>query len=74
MTGLATWPSHSCHGEGIGRTGRYGCGVRAAYFTGALSLNSGPAIRQATKALQDVLNQEGIALELVTGADVHMTA
>jgi hypothetical protein len=34
--------------------------------------NAGPAIRKATKALQDALDQEGIALQLATGADVHM--
>jgi protein-tyrosine phosphatase len=34
--------------------------------------NTGPQIRQATKALQLVLEQEGIPLHLVTGADVHM--
>ena len=34
--------------------------------------NTGPQIRQATKALQQVLEQEGIPLHLVTGADVHM--
>jgi len=35
--------------------------------------NSGPAIRQATQRLQELLDQEGISLRLVTGADVHMT-
>jgi len=35
--------------------------------------NSGPAIRQATQQLQGVFQQEGIPLQLVTGADVHMT-
>jgi len=35
--------------------------------------NSGPAIRQAIQELQEVLNQQGIPLQLVTGADVHMT-
>jgi protein-tyrosine phosphatase len=35
--------------------------------------NSGPAIRQATAQLQEALQQEGIPLQLVTGADVHMT-
>jgi protein-tyrosine phosphatase len=35
--------------------------------------NSGPAIRQATQTLQARLEQEGIPLQLVTGADVHMT-
>lgn len=35
--------------------------------------NSGPQIRQATEKLQQILDQEGIALKLVTGADVHMT-
>jgi protein-tyrosine phosphatase len=34
--------------------------------------NSGPAIRQATAELQSVLEREGIALRLVTGADAHM--
>lgn len=34
--------------------------------------NSGPAIRQATSALQITLDQEGIPLRLVTGADNHM--
>ena len=34
--------------------------------------NSGPAIRQATRQLQEVLDREGIPLRLVTGADVHM--
>jgi protein-tyrosine phosphatase len=34
--------------------------------------NSGPAIREATQALQDALDQNGIALQLATGADVHM--
>src|SRR6202158_1745745 len=34
--------------------------------------NSGPAIRAATKRLQEALNQEGIPLQLATGADVHM--
>ncbi len=33
---------------------------------------NGPAIREATQALQDVLDQNGIPLRLVTGADVHM--
>lgn len=35
--------------------------------------NSGPAIRQATQRLQGVLDNEGIPLRLVIGADVHMT-
>jgi len=35
--------------------------------------NSGPAIREATAQLQDLLDQEGIPLRLATGADVHMT-
>lgn len=35
--------------------------------------NSGPAIRQATLRLQEVLDAEGIPLRLVAGADVHMT-
>jgi protein-tyrosine phosphatase len=35
--------------------------------------NSGPAIRQATHDLQGIFEQEGIPLQLVTGADVHMT-
>ena len=34
--------------------------------------NSGPGIREAVKQLQEVLNQEGIPLQLATGADVHM--
>jgi protein-tyrosine phosphatase len=34
--------------------------------------NSGPQIRQATLALQQALDREGILLRLVTGADVHM--
>jgi protein-tyrosine phosphatase len=34
--------------------------------------NHGPDIRAATKQLQEVLNCEGIPLQLVTGADVHM--
>jgi len=34
--------------------------------------NSGPAIREATKQLQDALDQEEIPLQLTTGADVHM--
>lgn len=34
--------------------------------------NSGPAIRQATIELQEVLDREGIPLRLVAGADVHM--
>jgi protein-tyrosine phosphatase len=35
--------------------------------------NTGPAIREATGRLQGELDQEGIPLHLVTGADVHMT-
>jgi protein-tyrosine phosphatase len=35
--------------------------------------NSGPQIRQATTALQHVLDREGIPLKLVTGADNHIT-
>src|SRR3990170_8768836 len=35
--------------------------------------NSGPQIRQATADLQQVLEQEGIPLKLVTGADNHIT-
>jgi protein-tyrosine phosphatase len=35
--------------------------------------NSGPDIRQAMERLQELIDQEGIALRLVTGADVHMT-
>lgn len=35
--------------------------------------NSGPLIRRATQELQATLDQEGIPLRLVTGADVHMT-
>ena len=34
--------------------------------------NSGPALREATQHLQGILDDEGIALRLVTGADVHM--
>lgn len=34
--------------------------------------NTGPAIRNATKGLQETLDQEGIPLQLVTGADAHM--
>jgi protein-tyrosine phosphatase len=34
--------------------------------------NSGPQIREATQALQQALDREGIPLRLVTGADVHM--
>lgn len=34
--------------------------------------NSGPAIRQAIKQLQDALDDNGIPLQLATGADVHM--
>ncbi|MCD9097685.1 hypothetical protein LU699_09585 [Luteimonas fraxinea] len=34
--------------------------------------NTGPAIRDAIVALQAVLDQEGIALRLVEGADVHL--
>jgi protein-tyrosine phosphatase len=34
--------------------------------------NSGPLIREATRALQDALDQNGIPLRLATGADVHM--
>jgi len=34
--------------------------------------NAGPEIRQATQALQQALEREGIPLRLVTGADVHM--
>ena len=34
--------------------------------------NSGPAIRQAIKLLQDALDENGIPLQLTTGADVHM--
>jgi len=34
--------------------------------------NSGPAIRQATNELQATLDQEGIPLTLVSGADIHM--
>lgn len=34
--------------------------------------NSGPQIRQAVQRLQDALDQEGIALRLVTGADAHI--
>jgi protein-tyrosine phosphatase len=34
--------------------------------------NSGPGIRDATQRLQALLDQEGIPLRLVTGADIHM--
>jgi protein-tyrosine phosphatase len=34
--------------------------------------NSGPQIRQATLELQEALDNEGIPLRLVTGADVHI--
>jgi protein-tyrosine phosphatase len=34
--------------------------------------NSGPAIREATQQLQAILVQEGIPLQLATGADAHM--
>src|SRR6202051_368892 len=34
--------------------------------------NSGPAIRLAITQLQDALNENGIPLQLTTGADVHM--
>ena len=34
--------------------------------------NSGPQIREATRALQQALDRDGIPLRLVTGADVHM--
>ena len=34
--------------------------------------NTGPQIRQAVVELQRALDEEGIALRLVTGADVHM--
>ena len=34
--------------------------------------NRGPGIRNATRSLQDALDHEGIPLQLVTGADVHM--
>jgi len=35
--------------------------------------NSGPAIRQDIAQLQNLLQQEGVPLQLATGADVHMT-
>jgi len=35
--------------------------------------NSGPQIREAVVRLQHVLDQEGIPLRLMTGADVHIT-
>ena len=34
--------------------------------------NSGPEIRQATAQLQEMLDKEGIPLQLTTGADAHM--
>jgi protein-tyrosine phosphatase len=43
------------------------------HITPGLYHNSGPAIRQATQQLQAILDQEGIPLQLVAGADVHMT-
>lgn len=36
--------------------------------------NSGPQIREATAKLQEVLDEEGIPLRLVTGADNHVTS
>ena len=35
--------------------------------------NTGPQIRQATQQLQDALDQHGIPLRLVAGADNHIT-
>jgi protein-tyrosine phosphatase len=35
--------------------------------------NSGPQIREATKELQQIFRREGIGLQLVTGADNHIT-
>jgi protein-tyrosine phosphatase len=35
--------------------------------------NSGPQIREATKGLQEILHREAITLQLVTGADNHIT-
>ena len=35
--------------------------------------NTGPAIREATQNLQNILDEEGIPLQLVAGADAHMT-
>ncbi len=36
--------------------------------------NSGAQIRHATEQLQEVLDQEGIPLRLVSGADIHMVS
>jgi protein-tyrosine phosphatase len=36
--------------------------------------NAGPAIRKATKELQDSLDQEGIALQLATGAPASINS
>lgn len=44
-----------------------------AHILPGLYHNSGPAIRQATKELQEILDREGIPLRLVSGADVHIT-
>lgn len=35
-------------------------------------MNDGPGIERARQALQDTLDQRGLALRLVTGADVHL--
>ena len=35
--------------------------------------NAGPAIREATRELQEAFDQNGIPLQLTTGADAHMT-
>src|ERR1700683_4714656 len=35
--------------------------------------NSGPAIRQAAAQLQNILRDRDIPLQVVTGADVHIT-
>src|SRR6478752_1602853 len=35
--------------------------------------NSGPQIREATKRLQEILHREAVTLQLVTGADNHIT-
>src|SRR5271165_1252840 len=34
--------------------------------------NTGPAIREAVQKLQQTLDQEGVSLRLVTGADAHI--
>ena len=36
--------------------------------------NTGPQIREAVKALQSTIDQEGVPLKLIAGADNHITA